>query len=341
MSGVIYNVPMRQDILDLLSGKKIDSQPAFSGLIHVTTEGLESEGLALHEAHHDAAKMAKAAASTFKLTGIPSAALPLDLCAPAEALGAELNFYEGITNLFPQPKKALFANAKHLNEGYFQRGDFLHKGRLPLICEAIHSLKKDVGNDIVISGVIPGPYTLLLYLVDAGGLFAGMKREPASVNDALFQLASFLAEVGNAYRKSGADFITIHDMGGSPAFIGPAKYEQFVLPAEKMLIEKLPSPRVLSVCGNVSKSLELLDETGAEAISIDQTTDAKAARAVLKKSLLFGNIDPVATLWQGDEASITEAVRGAKEAGVDAVWPGCDLVIQSPIHNIQVLTHVQ
>ena len=202
----------------------MDVQPAFSGLLHVTTEGLESEGIALHEAHRDALKMAKAAASTFKLTGIPSAALPLDLCAPAEALGAELNYYEGITNLFPQPKRALFATAKYLNEGYFQSADFLHKGRLPLICEAIRLLKEDVGNDVVISGVIPGPYTLLLYLVEAGGLFAGMKREPASVTDTLFHLSSFLADIGNTYREAGADFITIHDMGGSPAFIGPAKY---------------------------------------------------------------------------------------------------------------------
>ena len=88
----------REAILSLLSGEKIGSQPAFSGLIHVTIEGLQNEGLTLYEAHHEAQKMAKAAASTFHLTGIPSAALPLDLCAPAEALGAELNFYEGRDN---------------------------------------------------------------------------------------------------------------------------------------------------------------------------------------------------------------------------------------------------
>ena len=328
---------MREKILDLLSGQKIDLQPVFSGLIHITTEGFASEGLSLDEANHDGKRMAKAAASTFRLTRIPSAALPLDLCAPAEALGAELNFYEGITNLFPQPKKALFATAKYLNEGFFRSADFLTKGRLPLICEAIRLLKEDVGNDVVISGVIPGPYTLLLYLVEAGGLFTGMKREPASVNDALFLLSSFLADIGNAYREAGADFITIHDMGGSPAFIGPAKYEQFVLPAEKALIEKLPKPCVLSVCGNVSKSLELLDQTGAEAISIDQTTDVHAAQAALKNSLLFGNIDPVAILWQGDKASITESVLGAKEAGMDAVSPGCDLVPSTPIQNLKAL----
>ena len=337
MAGVIYNVPMRQIILDLLSGKKIDTQPAFSGLIHVTAEGLESEGIALHEAHHDAGKMARAAASTFKLTGIPSAALPLDLCAPAEALGAELNFYEGGEMQFPQVKRGAFESAKDIREVESGKAK---GGRIGLICDAIKSVKEDLGKEAVISGTIPGPYTLLLYVCNPANLFREMKKEQQVVLDALFHLSSFLAEIGNAYRDAGADFVTIHDMGGSPAFIGPAKYEQFVLPAEKALIEKLSKPRVLSVCGNVTQSLGLLGQTGAEAISIDQTTDVRAAREALKGTLLFGNIDPVATLWQGDEAPITEAVRGAKEAGVDAIWPGCDLVIQTPLKNLRTLTEL-
>ena len=65
---------LRADILSLLNGNKLASPPAFSGLIHITSEGLQSEGLILHEVHHDAQKMARAAASTFKLTGMPSAA---------------------------------------------------------------------------------------------------------------------------------------------------------------------------------------------------------------------------------------------------------------------------
>ena len=79
----------RQEILDLLSGKRIATNPAFSGLIHVTSTGLQSEGLVFHEVHKDAKKMAKAAASTYKLTGFPSAVLPLDLYVEAEALGAD------------------------------------------------------------------------------------------------------------------------------------------------------------------------------------------------------------------------------------------------------------
>jgi [methyl-Co(III) methanol-specific corrinoid protein]:coenzyme M methyltransferase len=330
----------REDILDLLSDKKIDNKPAFSGLIHITTEGLAREGLTLHEVHKDANQMAKAAASTFRLTGMPSATLPLDLCAPAEALGAVLNYYEQGEDQFPQPTKPLFASTTYLNNAYFESADFLKKGRIPIICEAIQQVKEDIGDKAVISGIIPGPYTLLLYLIEPGGLFTEMKREPNTVLDALFHLSSFLAQIGNAYKRAGADFITIHDMGGSPGFIGPAKYEQFAFPAEKQVIERLLKPCVLSVCGNTNKSMHLLAQTGANAISVDQLNDLTASRESLKDILLFGNIDPVATLWRGDEVDIREAVRGAKEVGVDAVWPGCDLVPSTPIQNIRAMIEV-
>jgi len=328
---------MREKILDLLSGTKIDTQPAFSGLIHVTAQGLQSESLIFHEVHKDAQKMAKAAASTYKLSGLPSAVVPLDLYVEAEVLGAEINFRENREFEFPQVKQAgLFESVKEITTDAL-RTEILKKGRIKLVCDAIKLLKQDVGNDVVIGGMIPGPYTLLLLVADVPKMFIEMKKEPQAVTDALLHLSSLLAEVGTAYRNAGADFITIHDMGGSPAFIGPTKYEQFALPAEKLLIEKLPKPRVLSVCGNVTRSLHLLAQTGADAISIDQTVDLVAARLALKDTLLFGNLDPVETLYRGDSAQVREAVIRAKEAGVDAVWPGCDLVIQTPIQNIQTM----
>lgn len=325
----------REEILRLLSGKQISHTPTFSGLIHITAAGLQSEGLVFYEVHKDARKLAKASARTFKLSGLPSAVAPLDMVVEAEAFGAKIDFRENGEFVFPQIATSLFTSAKHLNSGYFESTDLVNKGRIPLVCEAIQLLKEDIGQEAVIGGMIPGPYTLLLFLVEPGALFAEMKREPRLVADALFQLASFLAEVGVAYRDAGADFITIHDMGGSPGFIGPAKYEQFAYPAEKLLIAELPAPRVLSVCGNTNKSMHLLAGTGADAISVDQLNDLAESRKTLTDTLLFGNIDPVATLWWGDEAEITKAVRAAKKAGVDAVWPGCDLAPQTSIENLK------
>jgi [methyl-Co(III) methanol-specific corrinoid protein]:coenzyme M methyltransferase len=328
---------MRNQILSLLSGQKIDGVPAFSGLIQVTAEGLAREGISLKESHHDAQKMAKGAASTYRLTGMPSAALPLDLCAPAEALGATLKYYEDVENQFPQPAKPLFGSTKDLSQDYFQSADFLSHGRIPLICGAIRALKADIGSEAVISGILPGPYTLLLYLIDLGGLFIEMKREPDAVQEALSQLSIFLSQVGAAYRSAGADFITVHEMGGSPGFIGPARFEQFVFPAVQQLVRDLPEPMVLSVCGNTNKSMHLLAQTGARAISVDQTNDLAASRLTLNDTWLFGNVDPVAILQQGEEAEVTEAARRSKEAGVDAVWPGCDLVPLTPLANIRAM----
>src|SRR5512140_1460876 len=114
----------RNEILQLLSGKKVNSQPAFSGLIHVTTEGLQSEGLALHEAHKDAHKLAKAAASTFKLSGLPSAVAPLDMYVEAEALGARIDFRENREFMFPQVAAPLFSSTKYLSGEYFKSTDF-------------------------------------------------------------------------------------------------------------------------------------------------------------------------------------------------------------------------
>jgi len=331
---------MREEILELLSGKKIVSQPTFSGLIHVTAEGLEREGLIFHETHKDAEKMAKAAASTFKLTGMPSATLPLDLCAPAEALGSELIFYEGEEFQFPQVKKLLFESASQMADLLPTLGDASarQKGRVPLICKAIELVKDDIGKEAVISGLIPGPYTLLIYVCKVQNLFREMKKEPAIVASALLYLADFLADIGNAYLEAGADFITVHEMGGSPGFIGPAKFDEFVLAPLRALNGKLNGPKVLSVCGNTNSSMQVLAQCGANAISVDQLNDLATSRAALKDTLLFGNIDPVGTLSQGGNAEVTESVVRAKEAGADAVWPGCDLVIQTPVNNIKLMT---
>jgi [methyl-Co(III) methanol-specific corrinoid protein]:coenzyme M methyltransferase len=328
---------MRKRIVDLLSGKKIDSQPTFSGLIHITAQGLQNEGLIFHETHKDPQKMASAAASTYKLSGLPSAVVPLDMYVEAEALGAQINYRENGGYEFPQVRKAGFDSAKKLVAEISKFSQILAKGRVELVCESIELIKKDIGGEAIIGGMIPGPYTLLLLVADAGKMFMEMKKEPQAVTDALHHLSSILAEVGTAYRNAGADFITVHDMGGSPAFIGPAKYEQFVFPAEKLLIEKLPKPRVLSVCGNVTSSFHLLSQTGADAISVDQTVDLVAARQALKDTLLFGNLDPVETLWQGNEDQVHESALRAKEAGVDAIWPGCDLVPLTPIENLKIL----
>ena len=180
----------RRAILDLLSGRKIESKPAFSGLIHVISAGLKSERLAFHEVHKDAKKMAKAAASTYKLTGFPSAVLPLDLCVEAEALGSEIDYRENEQNEFPRVKKALFQSAREI---VVENMEIVKRGRVSLVCDAIRMLKKDIGNEAVIGAWMPGPFTLMTLLVEPVILFLEIRREPEMVRTSLKQLSSLLS----------------------------------------------------------------------------------------------------------------------------------------------------
>ncbi|MBI3175189.1 MAG: hypothetical protein HYZ25_15790 [Chloroflexi bacterium] len=330
----------RETILGLFNGERPAFIPAFSGLTHVTAAGLERERLSFHEVHSDADKLARAAASTFRLTGLPSAALPLDLCVEAEALGAEVDFRENGLYEFPRVARPPYQTSEILLEALRSESltqDLRGLGRISLVCEAIAKVKADIGAEVVIGGILPGPFTLLLFLVESGVLFTEMKRNPQAVLDTLFHLSSFLSQVGHAYRSAGADFLTIHDMGGSPGFLGPKRFADFVLPAQQRLIAALPKPRVLSLCGNTNEVMHLLTQSGAEAISVDQTNDLVASRAALPHTLLFGNLDPVETLSRGDQAQVQAAAERVRAVGVDALWPGCDLYPPTPLENLRAL----
>jgi [methyl-Co(III) methanol-specific corrinoid protein]:coenzyme M methyltransferase len=186
---------------------------------------------------------------------------------------------------------------------------------------------------------VPGPFTLLSLLVETGALYMSMRRSPEALHAALDFLAQALASVGNAYHDAGADFLTIHEMGGSPGALGPKLFESIVLPHLQALTSALPRPVVLSACGRTNGAMELLAASGAGALSVDQTNDLAKSREEVPDVLLFGNLDPVGLISQGIPVQITEAVKGVVRSGADAVWPGCDLYLQTPLENLRALVN--
>jgi [methyl-Co(III) methanol-specific corrinoid protein]:coenzyme M methyltransferase len=333
----VSDASSRQIILELLQGRRPAQPPVFAGLISLTLAGLEARGLTLSDIHHDATQLALAAASTPQLTGLASAVLPGDLCVEAEALGARVDFRRGD----PMPGLPRLAEtvAESSREFRVAAGDpITQRGRLPVVGEALRRLRAEVGEDVAIGAFIPGPLTLAMHVVDIGPLLLEVAEAPAAVAELLDRLVPVLAEVGDFYRASGADFLTVHEMGGSPGFIGPRPFEEILLPRLQDLLTALPGPRVLSVCGRTNRGLPLLAQCGADALSVDQTNDVAQSRAALgPEPLLFGNLDPVGVLAEGDPATVQVAAERALAAGVDALWPGCDLWPGTPLDNLKAL----
>jgi [methyl-Co(III) methanol-specific corrinoid protein]:coenzyme M methyltransferase len=349
----------RREILSLLHGQTATYTPLFSGLINVTEAGLESEGLQFYEVHRDAAKMARAAASTYQVSGFGSAVVPLDLCVEAEALGARVDFREDSERAeYPRVAEFLYDSMEKLTAEHAKSAEKKNKkislarqperaagsalsavnqGRIPIVCEAIRLLKADAGNEIVIGAWVPGPFTLLSLLVETGALYLSLRKSKEQVHAALEILTQVLASVGNAYHEAGADFLTVHEMGGSPGALGPKLFENIVLPHLKTLFSELPRPAVLSACGRTNGIMHLLAASGADALSVDQTNDLAASREEVPDALLFGNLDPVGLISQGTPDEIAEAVASVVRSGADAVWPGCDLYPDVPLENLRAL----
>ncbi len=326
----------REEILALLQGRRPQRLPVFGGLPSLTRTGLAAAGLAYVEVHKSAAAMAAAAASTAEVFGYESAVAPHDMCVEAEALGAGIDFH-GEVDGFGAPLVTGPLAGDTVPALLQEPAGLLSAGRLPLVLDALQRLKAGLGQSIAIGAWVPGPFTLgwQLYGMDA---WMDIVTDPAVFGPRLALLGGALAHVAGAYRNAGADYITIHEMGGSPQVVGPRVFRRSVKPALVQLIERLPAPVVLSVCGDTNAVVEDLAACGAAALNLDHRNDLARTRQVLGPGpILLGNFDPVGVLSQGTPETVADTVRAIAAAGADAVWPGCDLWPDIPEANFRAL----
>ena len=326
----------REDVLNLLAGRPINRLPVFGGLPSLTAAGLNSAGLRLGDTHTDAALMARAAATTFEVFGYESAVAPFDLCVEAEALGAGVDFQSGGDGfLAPVVSQPLLIG--QLRPDAPAIAALATLGRVPLVAEAVRRLRAGAGRHVAIGAWIPGPFTLSWQLFGAEAWLAATV-ENEGLGEWLEALAAALAGVGRSYREAGADFLTIHEMGGSPQVVGPRSFRRWVKPALAQLCAALPGPVVLSVCGDTNAVVEELVACGAAGINVDQRNQLARTREIIgRRALLFGNLDPVGVLSQGTPEEVSAEVARIALAGADAVWPGCDLWPEIPDANFRAL----
>ena len=176
-----------------LTGEQPSPVTCFSGLINVIQDGLDNLGYQLSEVHQDPVKMARAAASSYRLFGFESAVVPLDMCVEAEAIGAKVDFLENQHN--SQFPTVIQPAASGLEELELPAPDYLlEQGRIPLVFEAIQLLKEDVGREVAIGAWVPGPFTLAMYALEPEMATSLVVDEPDKVGrhlECLIQQAGY------------------------------------------------------------------------------------------------------------------------------------------------------
>lgn len=327
----------RERVLKLFRRESLDYIPLFSGYGNITIHGLERYGWKFPEIHTDARKMANMAASTFHLFGFESAVVPFDMGVEAEALGSKVNYYAHATDiLYPTISQHPAEKVEDLNLQI--PSDLASAGRIPLVTEAIRILKEEVGNQVAIGSWVLGPYTLAGQLLDLSQLAKAAFKKKDLVGKLLDQLAGVLIQIINIYRRAGADYITVREMGAGPDILSPRMFESLIRPPLRRIFDEIESPKVLHICGDTNAIIDQMVLCGADALSVEKKNNVTETRKKLGPDvLIFGELDAYGVLSQGKPDDVDRAVKEAVERGVNAIWPGCDIWPIVPKENMEAL----
>ena len=327
----------RERVLKLFSGERIDCIPVFSGMGNITVHGLERYGWRFPEIHLDGRKMANMAASTFQLFGFECAVVPFDMGVEAEALGCEVNYYADSTDIvYPTILKKLASDVEELDIRV--PSDLEKAGRVPVVTEAIRRLKEDVGDQVVVGAWVLGPLTLLGQLVELDSLWKMTVKKPDLVSSMMDIVDKVLISLADIYRRAGADYLTVREMGATESVLSPRTFNSLIRPHLERIFAAVDSPKVLHICGETNNIVEQMAHCGADAISVDQKNRlAESREKVGTDTILLGNIDPYNVLVMGKPEEIVDTVKKAIASGVNGIWPGCDIWPTVPWQNMEAM----
>ena len=140
---------------------------------------------------------------------------------------------------------------------------------------------------------------------------------------------------------AGCDMVGIGDAIASQ--VSPAVYEALIQPREKRLVKAIQAMGVsvkMHICGNITHLLPGLADVGPDVLDCDHMVSlAQARRTMPPRTVLTGNLDPVATVLHGTPAKIRDAVRAAyAEAGERYfVNAGCEIPSGTPVENLKAM----
>lgn len=331
----------KERILALFAGKEVDRPACYSGMGNVTTSGLDQLGYKFAKVHGDAKMLAETATTSYRLFGFESAVVPYDLCVEAEAIGCIMNPYEEVENLLYPTIKEKVCHSEDEMTIFPIPDNIATRGRVPVVCEAIKLLQDDIGGEVAVGTYVLGPFTLAGQLMDLNDLLKLSFKKQDLVNATLDRLADVIIEIAKAYRAAGADYITVREMGAPTDVLSPKVFKNVVAPHLKKIFDALAGincPAVLHMCGRTNPIMTILKETGAPAISVEQSNDlAKSREDIGWDVLLFGNVDAYNVLVTGNPPDVEAAVLKALEGSVDAVWPSCDIWPTAPLENMKAM----
>ncbi len=324
----------KERVMKLFRKEPIDRMPCFSGMSQLTIQAIEEMGIRFAKVHTTAEYMAGSALTSSRMFGFESVVIPYDMCTIPEAMGRGINLYdqsEGI--LFPTvPSKWQTLEEVDIP------ADFMQRGRMPMVDEAYKKLINEAKDgEFAVGCWLLGPFTMAGQVIELDLLLKGVKKYKDQVDDFLNKMTDVVIEAARHYEQLGVDYITIREMGSGTDLLSPRMWKTLIQPNLTKTFQALSLPTVNHICGSTDMIIEMMNECGADALSVDQKNNVAESRKKLgNETLLLGNFDPFGTLVTNDDPAYVEQVmKKCIDDGVDAVWPGCDVWPDMKRENIE------
>ncbi|MGO8928927.1 MAG: uroporphyrinogen decarboxylase family protein [Limisphaerales bacterium] len=219
--------------------------------------------------------------------------------------------------------------------------DPLGGGRMHNSLKGLALYKERVGKEMMVEGWVEGPVAEGADLRGINTLMLDFFDDPVFVRDLFAFVIEMELRFAREQLKVGADVIGVGDAAAS--LVGPDIYDEFVWPYEKKLVDgihALGGKVRLHICGNTRRILEGMGKLGCEIVDLDSMAPISEARQKMgPKTILLGNLNPVAVLRNGDPAGVTAAIAEChRQAGAPfIVGAGCEVPRDTPAENLRAL----
>ena len=212
-------------------------------------------------------------------------------------------------------------------------------GRLPMVLDVMRRMKAAVGEHTALYGLITGPFTLASHLRGTE-IFMDIILNPEFVHELMLFTNAAAKRMSDLYVAAGMDVIAVVDPMISQ--IGPKHFRQFCSDPFSELFDQIRASGVCSsffVCGDATKNLEPMCQTGPDCISIDENIDIVAAKTITDRFnvTIGGNIPLTTTMLLGsqqDNMKFTVDMLDKIDHYNYILSPGCDMPYDTPIENV-------
>ena len=312
----------KERVRKLFRKDSIDTMPCFSGMGMVTIQAIKAMGIRFAQVHTSAENLAGSALKTAELFGFDSAVIPYDLGTLAEALGRGISLYDGSDDILYPTVPEKWAGFDDVQVP----ADYLSRARMPIVDEAFELLKTKTNGQLALGGWVLGPFTFAGQVIELDLLLKSLKKDKERVMAFLTKMTDLTIEVAQHYQNLGVDYMNVREMGSGTDLLSPRMWKTLIKPNLDRIFEALESPTILHICGSTDMIIEMMNECGADALSVDQKNNVVESRKKLGNDvILLGNFDPYSTLCQMEPSEVEVTIKKCIDDGVDAVWPGCDI----------------